>query len=147
MSKRIQLRRGTTAETSTFTGAAGEVTVDTTKKTLVVHDGVTAGGHPLMKEMAFGIGNERLDVTSSRTGGVTYTNTTGNPKMVNVIINLTSAGSSAALFEGTLGIDTVSTPTSAAQSLTLSGIILPNRTYRVVLQTGTGNIQKWIEAI
>ena len=44
MAKRVQLRRGTTSETSTFTGALGEVTVDTTKKTLVVHDGATAGG-------------------------------------------------------------------------------------------------------
>jgi hypothetical protein len=45
----IQLRRGTTAEHSTFTGLVGEITVDTTKDTLVVHDGVTAGGYPLAK--------------------------------------------------------------------------------------------------
>ena len=49
MSKRIQLRRGTTAQTVDFTGALGEVTVDTTKKTVVVHDGVTAGGTALAK--------------------------------------------------------------------------------------------------
>lgn len=47
MSKRIQLRRGTTAETNAFTGAVGEVTVDTDKKTVVVHDGTTVGGHPV----------------------------------------------------------------------------------------------------
>lgn len=47
MSKRIQLRRGTTAEANAFTGAVGEVTVDTDKDTLVVHDGVTVGGHPV----------------------------------------------------------------------------------------------------
>ena len=46
----IQYRRGTTAEHSTFTGLAGEITVDTTKETVVVHDGVTAGGYPLAKE-------------------------------------------------------------------------------------------------
>ena len=46
MSKKVQLRRGTTAETSTFTGAVGEVTVDTDSKVPVVHDGVTAGGFP-----------------------------------------------------------------------------------------------------
>lgn len=45
----IQLRRGTTAQHSTFTGLVGEVTVDTDKDTLVVHDGVTAGGYPLAK--------------------------------------------------------------------------------------------------
>ena len=46
MAKRVQLRRGTTAQTNAFTGAVGEVTVDTDKKTLVVHDGTTAGGFP-----------------------------------------------------------------------------------------------------
>ena len=40
----LQLRRGNTAQTAIFTGAVGEVTVDTQKKTLIVHDGVTAGG-------------------------------------------------------------------------------------------------------
>ena len=39
-----QSRRGTTTQHASFTGADGEVTVDTTKKTLVVHDGATAGG-------------------------------------------------------------------------------------------------------
>jgi len=45
----LQLRRGTTVQTSTFTGAVGEVTVDTTRKALVVHDGATAGGVPAAK--------------------------------------------------------------------------------------------------
>ena len=47
MAKRLQHRGGTTAQHSTFTGAVREVTVDTDKNTLVVHDGATAGGHPL----------------------------------------------------------------------------------------------------
>jgi hypothetical protein len=50
MADQIQLRGGTTAEHSTFTGAAREVTVDTDKDTLVVHDGATAGGKPLLNE-------------------------------------------------------------------------------------------------
>jgi len=47
MSKLLRLRGGTTSEHSTFTGALREVTVDTTKDTLVVHDGSTAGGFAL----------------------------------------------------------------------------------------------------
>jgi hypothetical protein len=47
MATEIKFRRGTTTQHNTFTGALGEVTVDTTKKTLVVHDGVTPGGQPL----------------------------------------------------------------------------------------------------
>ncbi len=44
MSRQIQLRRGTTAQNDKFTGAVGEVTVDTDAKTLRVHDGETPGG-------------------------------------------------------------------------------------------------------
>ena len=47
MHRILRLRRGNTAVTSTFVGAAGEVTIDTTKQTLVVHDGTTPGGHPM----------------------------------------------------------------------------------------------------
>ncbi len=50
MAKRLQLRGGTTSEHSTFIGAAREVTVDTDKGTLVVHDGLTAGGSYLTNE-------------------------------------------------------------------------------------------------
>lgn len=42
----VQFRRGTTLQHSTFTGAIGEVTVDTDKHALVVHDGATPGGFP-----------------------------------------------------------------------------------------------------
>lgn len=44
MAKQLQLRKGTATEHNTFTGAVGEVTVDTTNKTLRVHDGSTVGG-------------------------------------------------------------------------------------------------------
>src|SRR2546426_1430049 len=46
MPKQVQLRRGTTAQHASFTGAQGEITYDTDRKTLVVHDGVTLGGRP-----------------------------------------------------------------------------------------------------
>ena len=52
MATQVQQRGGTTVEHSTFTGAVREVTVDTTKDTVVVHDGVTAGGFPLARESA-----------------------------------------------------------------------------------------------
>lgn len=50
MSRQIQMRRGTADEHSNFTGAIGEITVDTTKNTIRVHDGKTAGGTALAKE-------------------------------------------------------------------------------------------------
>jgi len=50
MADQLQLRGGTTTEHATFTGALREVTVDTDKDTVVVHDNATAGGHPLLRE-------------------------------------------------------------------------------------------------
>ena len=50
MATQVQFRRGTTFETASFTGAVGEVTVDTTKQVIVVHNGVTPGGYPHMLE-------------------------------------------------------------------------------------------------
>ena len=45
MSKQWQIRRGTAAQNDAFTGAEGEVTMDTTHKSIRLHDGSTAGGY------------------------------------------------------------------------------------------------------
>ena len=50
MSFAFQRRRGTTTQHSSFTGLLAELTVDTDKDTVVVHDGSTAGGFPLSKQ-------------------------------------------------------------------------------------------------
>jgi len=55
MSTAVQIRKGTTAEHATFTGALAEITVDTDKDVVVVHDGTTAGGFPLAKETTVGM--------------------------------------------------------------------------------------------
>ena len=49
----FQRRRGTTAQHAAFTGLLAEVTVDTDKEVVVVHDGTTAGGFPLSKQRNF----------------------------------------------------------------------------------------------
>ena len=65
MAKQVQFRRGTTSQHSTFTGAAGEITVDTDKNTAVIHDGSTAGGVPLAKasEVFTGTYTGDVDIT------------------------------------------------------------------------------------
>ena len=50
MATQVQFRRGTTSQTSSFIGAVGEVTVDTTKNTLIVHNAVQAGGFPVLRD-------------------------------------------------------------------------------------------------
>jgi ribosomal protein S4E len=75
----LQLRRGTTAEHSSFTGAEGEITVNTTKDTIVVHDGSTAGGFELA--LADGsnvtVSTEQIqDAAASMITSATHTNIT-----------------------------------------------------------------------
>jgi hypothetical protein len=48
MSTQVQFRRGTTTQNNAFTGAQGELSVDTDLKTLRLHDGSTAGGGATM---------------------------------------------------------------------------------------------------
>ncbi len=50
MSRQVQIRRGSATAHTNFTGAIGEITMDTTNKTLRVHDGITPGGTILAKQ-------------------------------------------------------------------------------------------------
>jgi len=61
MSKTLQLKRGNTSISNSYTGSPGEVTVDTTNWDLRVHDGVTAGGWVVDSSNSGGsFGDERL---------------------------------------------------------------------------------------
>ena len=50
MAQTLQHRRSTTSGLQNERGSEGEIFMDTTKKTVVVMDGTTAGGHPMAKE-------------------------------------------------------------------------------------------------
>ena len=57
MPTQLQLRRGTTSQNDSFTGAVGEVTVDTGTESLRIHDGSTGGGFEVVPSgaiMGFG---------------------------------------------------------------------------------------------
>ena len=49
MPTQVQFRRGTTAQNNNFTGAIGEISVNTSNNTIRVHDGSTVGGFELAK--------------------------------------------------------------------------------------------------
>lgn len=49
MSVQVQWRRGTSSQVAAFTGAAGEIAIDTTNNRVVVQDGSTTGGVPAAK--------------------------------------------------------------------------------------------------
>ena len=66
----VQLRRGTTAQHGSFTGAQGEVTVDTDKNALVLHDGATAGGIQVARDAITATGSTTARSLENRFGDV-----------------------------------------------------------------------------
>ena len=62
MAIQIQFRRGNSEQNDAFTGALGEVTVDTSQRTLRLHDGIEAGGFTLVNtSLAQILENKTLD--------------------------------------------------------------------------------------
>ena len=92
MSTQVQYRRGTGAQNNAFTGALGEITVDTTNWTLRVHDGATAGGGGNLATVAYvdaEIGGLSADSISNGTSNVKVVSSGGN---VTVAVGGTNRG-------------------------------------------------------
>ena len=121
MSIQIQWRRGTTAQHNVFTGALGEVTVDTDKDTLVVHDNSTVGGFPLARESALNTHTARTDnphgVTKTQVGLGNADNTADANKVVasagklttGRTISLSGDATGSVSFDGSANVDVVVT--------------------------------------
>ena len=147
MAIQIQLRRGTTAETNTFTGAVGEVTVDTDKKTVVVHDGTTVGGTPLLNA------NQLVDSTTTVKGivrlatasDITNSSETAVVTPKNVAGMLVGIGSLAKGFRALLSArltqmtgsntsnNSIVTCTITAHGLSVGDVVSVNYVYRLSL--------------
>ena len=92
MAKLLKLRGGTTSQHGSFTGAEREVTVDTDKETLVVHDGSTAGGFPLMRNV--------VEDTTPQLGGNLDVNGNSIVSASNGNISITPNGSGKVILDG-----------------------------------------------
>ncbi len=64
MTEQLQMRRGAAAQVAAFTGAQGEIIIDTTNNRAVVSDGATTGGWPAAK-LAEVITNTRTAVADA----------------------------------------------------------------------------------
>ena len=72
MSTQVQLRRDTAANVAAFTGAQGEVIVDTTNNRLVAQDGATPGGFAAAKlSEVVTLGASSLVAQAAHGGGLT----------------------------------------------------------------------------
>ena len=84
MTKQVQRRRGTATQHTSFTGAEGELSVNTTNKSVHVHDGSTAGGLELARK-----DGSNVAFTSGTLDGVTIGGTTAG---AGTFTNLTATG-------------------------------------------------------
>lgn len=108
----LQLRRGTTVQHSSFTGAVGEVTVDTTKDTIVVHDGTTVGGFPLATEAYVTSQIQTKDNSDEITEGSTNLYFT-NARARGAISVTDSGGDGSLAYNSTTGVLTYTGPSAS----------------------------------
>jgi len=120
MATALQLRRGTTAQHSSFTGLTGEVTVDTDKDTVVVHDGSTAGGIPLAKEASLSSYATTASLANVATSGA-YSDLSGTPSASDLMTSIkTVDGAGSGLDADTLDGKQLATIESEYQAFATS---------------------------
>ena len=116
MAKLLKLRRGTTAQHGSFTGAEGELTVDITKDTAVVHDGAQAGGRPLARE-------DMSNVSSASIAGRLGTDSIATTKIAGGALPTDVTVASANIVDGSIvNADIASNAAIAGTKLENSGV-------------------------
>jgi hypothetical protein len=153
MSTQVQFRRGSTAETATFTGASGEITVDTDKKTAVIQDGSTAGGFPLLRQDLNNIATGAITSAMIANGTITNDDINASAAIVDTKLDtISTAGkvSGSAITSGTIGGSTaINTSGSITTSSTVSDTIgnvrdIPQNSQTSSYQLVAGDVGKHI---
>lgn len=114
MATQVQYRRGTQAQNDAFTGALGEMTIDTTNGTMRVHNGVTAGGSNIATVAYVTTALSTFDTTKiySGTSNVAVTSSNGPVQFYvngNAIVRVTASGLENSMGNGTGNIGNSST--------------------------------------
>jgi hypothetical protein len=128
MATQIQYRRGTNSQNAAFTGALGEITVDTTNGTLRVHNGITAGGSNIAT-VAYVAAQISALSSNSITDGTSNVRVFANGNVT------TSVGGSANVLNITSTGAIITGDLTVTGNATLSGNILGDR-----IQNGNTNI-------
>ena len=142
MAKQVQLRGGTTSQHSSFTGVAREVTVDTDKDTIVVHDGSTAGGVPLAKA------SELPTLTSlSVTSTAAELNILDGVTATAAELNYTDGVTSAIQTQLDAKQATITSLTSTGAELNVVDMSASGSTSgQLLTSNGTGSVSTWQDA-
>ena len=134
MATTVQFRRGNTADNNNFTGKLGEITVDTDKWQLRVHDNVTVGGHTI----SAGTTSSGTVTSVGLSGGTTGLTVATNGSIYS---NITASGTFT--LAGTLNVTNGGTGTAnpvmtATAPLAITGT-WPNVTVALTGTVGTAN--------
>ena len=123
MATQVQFRRGTTSQNNAFTGAQGELTIDTDVYTIRIHDGTTAGGKQV----------PTLTATQTFTNKTMSTSSVWNGNAIGL-----GYGGTGATLSGVAGAIVYST--GSAMALSLAG------TSGQVLTSGGTSGPTWVSA-
>jgi hypothetical protein len=116
MATQLQIRRGTSSQVAAFTGAEGEIVVNTTNDSIVVSDGSTAGGFEMARADLNNVSDTSLNaaLTGNTVSALTVTSLTSSG--INVTGTVTADGltSSGNIFLDGSGNPSVINKTSGA---------------------------------
>jgi hypothetical protein len=112
MPRVIQQRRGSTSGISSILGAAGELFVDTSLVTVVVHDGVTTGGTTLARNA------DLTNLTSSTNSSISYLSSVAATKATNTSFGIVKGNTTSILINN--GTVTLGSSITASWSISES---------------------------
>ena len=128
MANRLQLRKGTTVQNTAFTGAIGELTYDTEKKQLRVHDGSTVGGKvidDLTRDVTSQVstatetvaGKAKIATSAIAQAGTNDTDIITPLKLKNIAFGAAQSSKSKTLVSGTTYTNTTNKPITLSVSM------------------------------
>ena len=144
MSTQIKFRGGTTTEHTSFTGAERELTVDTTKDTLVIHDGALVGGYPLARVNSiynFTCGNlTSVGIDDNATSIALVIDSNENVNFAQGVTVTGSMAANSATITGTMAANAVTGDGSGLTNLATYGVKASSQTggAGIDLDTSTG---------
>jgi hypothetical protein len=112
MTRIVQHRRGTTTSLSSILGAPGELFVDTSLVTVVVHDGVTTGGTTLARNA------DLTNLTSSTNSSISYLSSVAATKATNTSFGIVKGNTTSILINN--GTVTLGSSITASWSISES---------------------------
>lgn len=142
---KVPFKTGTTAQNNTYLGGPGEITIDRTKRSIRVHDGVTVGGEEILRktdlyliqpllDTAYEALDEALDAASgvaanttaaanSESNALAYSNLANGSKLA-AAASAAAAAISATAASGAEGFknQAATSATAAAASATAAGL-------------------------